>query len=99
MQLDRHESNSRSKFSTSLDMNNINFLSNESLEVAIQSIKLDTSACNVIESSNGVPDIVLFHKKIPTSGLFDYIKADCNAFPFNKDAGIDYQTKSYLFSM
>ena len=62
MQLDRHESNSRSKFSTSLDKNNLNFLSNESLEVAIQSIKLDTSAYNVIESISEIPDIVFVHK-------------------------------------
>ena len=60
MQLDRHQSNSRSRFTTSLDINNLGFLGNESLEVAIQSIKLDTSAYNVIESINAIPDIVLY---------------------------------------
>ena len=64
MQLDRHQSNSRSRFSTSLDINNLGFLSNESLEVAIKSIMLDTSGYNVIESCNAIPDIVLFQKKL-----------------------------------
>ena len=87
MQLDRHESNSRSKFSTSLDMNNLNFLSNESLEVAIQSIKLDTSAYNVLESINAIPDIVFFHKKIQTDNVFNLANPDCRLklTPFDKD--------------
>ena len=99
MQLDRHESNSRSKFSTSLDMNNLNFLSNESLEVAIQSIKLDTSAYNVLESINAIPDIVFFHKKIQTDNVFNLANSDCRLklTPFDKNVGIEYQTKSYFF--
>ena len=63
MQLDRHPLNSRSKFSSTIDINNLNFLSDDSLEVAIKSIILDTDAShNVIESVSEIPDIVLVHK-------------------------------------
>ena len=97
MQLDRHQSNSRSRFTTSLDINNLGFLSNESLEVAIKSIMLDTSAYNVIESCNAIPDIVLFQKKIEADGFFKFIKPNCNILPFDSDSEIEYQTKNYLF--
>ena len=102
MQLDRHESNSRSKFSTSLDINNLNYLSNESLEVAIQSIKLDTSAYNVIESSDGVPDIVLYHKKMQQSdrlNVFNLTEPECKLHLefFDRNVGVEYKTKSYMF--
>ena len=98
MQLDRHQSNSRSRFTTSLDINNLGFLGNESLEVAIQSIKLDTSAYNVIESINAIPDIVLYYKKASTNDYVNlFIQPDCNLTPINSDDEIDYQNKSYLF--
>ena len=97
MQLDRHQSNSRSRFSTSLDINNLGFLSNESLEVAIKSIMLDTSAYNVIESCNAIPDIVLFQKKLGRGGIFKFVNPNCNIRPFDSDSEIEYQTKSYLF--
>ena len=100
MQLDRHQSNSRSRFSTSLDINNLEFLSNESLEVAIKSIMLDTSASyNVLESINTIPDIVLFHKKMQSDNVFNLVTPDCKLHlrPFDKDAGLQYQTTSYMF--
>ena len=98
MQLDRHQSNSRSRFTTSLDINNLGFLGNESLEVAIQSIKLDTSAYNVIESINAIPDIVLYYKKATTNDYVNlFIQPDCNITPINSGDEIEYQNKSYLF--
>ena len=99
MQLDRHESNSRSKFSTSLDKNNLNFLSNESLEVAIQSIKLDTSAYNVIESISEIPDIVFVHKidKLDSVLGLMQIGTDNVMTEFGADDKIEYENKTYIF--
>ena len=48
MQLDKHPLNSRSKFSSTIDLNNLNFLSDDSIEVAIKSIMLDTDASHNI---------------------------------------------------
>ena len=99
MQLDRHESNSRSKFSTSLDKNNLNFLSNESLEVAIQSIKLDTSAYNVIESISEIPDIVFVHKidKLDSVLGLMQIGTDNVMTEFGANDKIEYENKTYIF--
>ena len=99
MQLDRHESNSRSKFSTSLDKNNLNFLSNESLEVAIQSIKLDTSAYNVIESISEIPDIVFVHKidKLDSVLGLMQIGMDNVMTEFGANDKIEYENKTYIF--
>ena len=99
MQLDRHESNSRSKFSTSLDKNNLNFLSNESLEVAIQSIKLDTSAYNVIESVSEIPDIVFVHKidKLDSVLGLMQIGTDNVMTEFGANDKIEYENKTYIF--
>ena len=99
MQLDRHQSNSRSKFSTSLDINNLNFLSNESLEVAIQSIKLDTSAYNVIESISEIPDIVFVHKIDKSDSVLDIMQigVDNVMTEFGSDDKIEYENATYIF--
>ena len=100
MQLDRHPLNSRSKFSSTIDINNLNFLSDDSLEVAIKSIMLDTDAShNIIESVSEIPDIVLVHtidKSDSVLGLMQ-IGMDNVMTEFGANEKIEYEDKTYIF--
>ena len=52
---------------------------------------LDTSAYNVIESINAIPDIVLYYKKATTNDYVNlFIQPDCNLTPINSDDEIDW---------
>ena len=100
MQLDRHPSNSRSQFSSTIDINNLNFLSDDSIEVAIKSIMLDTDAShNIIESVSEIPDIVLVHtidKSDSVLGLMQ-IGMDNVMTEFGANEKIEYEDKTYIF--
>ena len=76
MQLDRHPLNSRSKFSSTIDINNLDFLGDDPIEVAIKSIMLDTDAShNVIESVSEIPDIVFVHKIDKSDSVLDIMQS------------------------
>ena len=100
MQLDRHPSNSRSQFSSTIDINNLNFLSDDSIEVAIKSIMLDTDAShNIIESVSEIPDIVLVHtidKSDSVLGLMQ-IGMDNVMTEFGANEKMEYEDKTYIF--
>ena len=100
MQLDRHPLNSRSKFSSTIDINNLNFLSDDSIEVAIKSIMLDTDAShNVIESVSEIPDIVFVHKIDKIDSVLDIMQigVDNVMTEFGSDDKIEYENKTYIF--
>ena len=100
MQLDRHPLNSRSKFSSTIDINNLNFLSDDSLEVAIKSIMLDTDAShNVIESVSEIPDIVFVHKIDKSDSVLDIMQIgmDNVMTEFGENERIEYENKTYVF--
>ena len=100
MQLDRHPLNSRSKFSSTIDINNLNFLSDDSLEVAIKSIMLDTDAShNVIESVSEIPDIVFVHKIDKSDSVLGLMQIGTNNVmtEFGANEKIEYENKTYIF--
>ena len=100
MQLDKHPSNSRSNFSSTIDINNLNFLSDDSIEVAIKSIMLDTDAShNVIQSLSEIPDIVFVHKIDKIDSVLDIMQigVDNVMTEFEADEKIEYENKTYIF--
>ena len=100
MQLDKHPLNSRSKFSSTIDLNNLNFLSDDSIEVAIKSIMLDTDAShNIIESVSEIPDIVFVHKINNSDSVLDLMQIgiDNVMTEFGANEKIEYKNKTYIF--
>ena len=100
MQLDRHPLNSRSKFSSTIDINNLDFLGDDPIEVAIKSILLDTDAShNVIESVSEIPDIVLVHEINRSDSVLDIMQIGGNNVmtEFGANEVIEYENKAYIF--
>ena len=100
MQLDRHPLNSRSKFSSTIDINNLDFLGDDPIEVAIKSILLDTDAShNVIESVTEIPDIVLVHEINRSDSVLDIMQIGGNNVmtEFGANEVIEYENKAYIF--
>mgnify|MGYP003333245862 CR=1 FL=1 len=95
---DKYPSNTRSKFSTSIHPRNLDFHTNDAIEVAVKSVLFDNRIShNEIESFDKIPDIILVNQIPKSERLLDAMTVDYNAalIPFDK---IEYdQDFSYNF--
>ena len=72
---DKYPSNTRSKFTTSIHPKNLDFHTNDPIEVAVKSVLFDSRIShNDIESFNEIPDIILINKIPKSEELLDSLQ-------------------------
>ena len=92
MQLDKHPQNSRSKFSSSIDISTLDYIANGPIEVGIKSVMMDVNIkSHFMQSLPTTPDVVIVQNLANESyELLDMNLSPTNAIiPFDEKDAID----------